>query len=105
MVRNYRKPVIVIAPKVLLRLPAATSSLSEMAPGTTFKTVLGDLAIKGEKVNKVVFCSGKHYYTILKEREARNIDDMAIIRLEVCEIIILVVQMKWYKNALAVDFR
>ncbi|XP_053405855.1 2-oxoadipate dehydrogenase complex component E1-like [Mercenaria mercenaria] len=82
MIRNYRKPVIVIAPKTLLRLPAATSSLSEMAPGTTFQPVLGDLKVKGEKVNKVVFCSGKHYYAIQKERDTRNIDDMAIIRLE-----------------------
>ncbi|XP_053405380.1 2-oxoadipate dehydrogenase complex component E1-like [Mercenaria mercenaria] len=82
MIRNYRKPVIVIAPKILLRLPAATSSLSEMAPGTTFQSVLGDLKVKGENVKKVVFCSGKHYYTIQKERDTRNIDDMAIIRLE-----------------------
>ncbi|XP_053390439.1 probable 2-oxoglutarate dehydrogenase E1 component DHKTD1 homolog, mitochondrial [Mercenaria mercenaria] len=53
-----------------------------MAPGTTFKPVLGDLKVKGEKVSKVVFCSGKHYYAIQKERDTRNVEDMAIIRLE-----------------------
>lgn len=84
MIRNYRKPVVVIAPKVLLRLPAATSSLSDMAPGTTFQPVLGDPVVKGEKVKKVVFCSGKHYYNMQKERDTRNIDDMAFVRLEVC---------------------
>ena len=83
MIRNFRKPVMVIAPKVLLRFPAATSSLSDMAPGTTFLPVLGDPKVKVDKVTKVVFCSGKHYYTMQKERDARNIEDMAIIRLEV----------------------
>ncbi|WAR19416.1 DHTK1-like protein [Mya arenaria] len=82
MVRNFRKPAVVVAPKVLLRLAAATSDLTQMAPGTTFQPVLGDPGVKGDKVNKVVFCSGKHFYLLQKERETRNIDDMAIIRLE-----------------------
>jgi len=83
MVRNFRKPVIVVAPKVLLRLPAATSTLSEMAPGTTFQPVLGDPGANTDKVTRVVFCSGKHYYTLQKERETKSIQDMALIRLEV----------------------
>lgn len=83
MIRDYRKPVVVVAPKILLRLPAAASSLSDMAPGTTFQPVLGDLKVKGEKVTKVVFCTGKHYYLLQKEREARNVTDMALIRVEV----------------------
>lgn len=43
MVRNFRKPLVVVAPKTLLRLPEASSSLSEMAPGTTFQPVLGTI--------------------------------------------------------------
>ncbi|KAL4237502.1 putative 2-oxoglutarate dehydrogenase E1 component DHKTD1 [Mactra antiquata] len=82
MIRDYRKPVVVVAPKILLRLPAATSSLSEMSPGTHFQPVLGDEKMKVDKVTRVVFCSGKHYYAIQKERDSRNIDNMAIIRLE-----------------------
>lgn len=83
MIRNYRKPVVVVAPKILLRLPAATSALTEMAPGTSFLPVIGDPKVKGDKVIKVVFCSGKHFYLLQKERDARGVDDMAVIRLEV----------------------
>ena len=83
MIRNYRKPLIVVAPKVLLRLPAAASSLSDLAPGTSFQPVLGDSKVKGDKVTRVVFCTGKHFYLLQKEREVRNITDMAIIRVEV----------------------
>ncbi|KAH3853586.1 hypothetical protein DPMN_096115 [Dreissena polymorpha] len=84
MIRNYRKPLVVVAPKVLLRLPAASSSLAEMAPGTTFLPVIGESAsVNGENVRRVVFCSGKHFYLLQKEREARKVQDMALIRLEV----------------------
>ena len=83
MIRNFRKPLIVVAPKVLLRLPAASSSLADMATGTSFLPVLGDPGVKGDKVTRVVFCTGKHYYTLQKERDSRKIDNMALIRLEV----------------------
>ncbi|XP_078275593.1 2-oxoadipate dehydrogenase complex component E1 [Rhinoraja longicauda] len=83
MVRNFRKPLIVAAPKQLLRLPAAVSSLDEMAPGTTFKPVLGDPSVDPKNVSRVVLCCGKHYYALLKHREgseaARN---TALIRVE-----------------------
>lgn len=82
MVRNFRKPLVVVGPKLLLRLPAAVSSLQEMGPGTHFKPVLGDNSVNSSSVNRVVFCSGKHYYTIAKQREATNGTDTAIIRLE-----------------------
>ena len=49
MVRNYRKPLIMAGPKILIRLPAATSSLSEMAPGTTFQPVLSDSLVDPTK--------------------------------------------------------
>lgn len=83
MVRNFRKPLVMVAPKVLLRLPAATSSLADMAPGTNFLPVLGDPKVKADSVTKVIFVSGKHYYTLVKERETRGLDNVAVVRLEV----------------------
>uniref|UniRef100_A0A8D0C110 2-oxoadipate dehydrogenase complex component E1 n=1 Tax=Salvator merianae TaxID=96440 RepID=A0A8D0C110_SALMN len=84
MVRNFRKPLIVAAPKTLLRLPAAVSSLQEMAPGTTFKPVIGDSAMDPENVSRVVLCSGKHYYALIKHRDMleEKKQSTAIIRLE-----------------------
>uniref|UniRef100_A0A2K5MI61 2-oxoadipate dehydrogenase complex component E1 n=1 Tax=Cercocebus atys TaxID=9531 RepID=A0A2K5MI61_CERAT len=84
MVRNFRKPLIVASPKMLLRLPAAVSTLQEMAPGTTFNPVIGDSSVDPEKVKTLVFCSGKHYYSLLKQRESLGPKrhDFAIIRVE-----------------------
>ncbi|KAL3874391.1 hypothetical protein ACJMK2_037417 [Sinanodonta woodiana] len=82
MVRNFRKPLIVVAPKVLLRLQAAVSSLTEMAPGTYFHPVLSDPLAQSEKVKRVIFVSGKHYYALQKERENLKADHLAFIRLE-----------------------
>lgn len=55
-----------------------------MAPGSHFHPVLGDEKVDPSHVKCVVFCSGKYYYTLLKERENRHAHDMAIVRLEVC---------------------
>ncbi len=52
MLRNFRKPLVVVAPKTMLRLPAAASELSEMADGTTFKPVIVDAAQDPKKVEK-----------------------------------------------------
>jgi len=83
MVRNYRKPLVVIAPKVLLRLPAAASTLEDVAPGTSFQSVFTDHSIKvPESVEKVVFVSGRHYYTLTKHAQENSINNVAIIRLE-----------------------
>ena len=84
MVRNYRKPLIVASPKTVLRLPAATSGLQEMAPGSHFFSVLPDAAAGDAKnVSRVIFVSGKHYYTLDKARESDKIENTAIIRVEV----------------------
>jgi probable 2-oxoglutarate dehydrogenase E1 component DHKTD1 len=81
MLRNFRKPLIVVGPKVLLRHPTAVSSLTEMGPGTTFQPVLADPP--SPNVEKVVFLSGKIYYDLAKERQARGLDDkIAFVRLE-----------------------
>lgn len=59
------------------------SSLYEMGPRTHFKPVLGDHIVDLASVSRVVFCSGKHYYALAKQRETTNAMDTAIIRLEV----------------------
>ncbi|XP_033824530.1 2-oxoadipate dehydrogenase complex component E1 [Periophthalmus magnuspinnatus] len=83
MIRNFRKPLIVVGPKTLLRFSGAVSSLSEMAPGTSFKPVLGDTVVSTEGVQRVVLCSGKHYYALLKQREASAANqNTALIRVE-----------------------
>ena len=54
-----------------------------MAPGTHFQPVLGDSTVNKASVGRVVFCSGKHYYALTKQREATNNMNTAIVRLEV----------------------
>jgi probable 2-oxoglutarate dehydrogenase E1 component DHKTD1 len=83
--RTFRKPVVIMGPKMLLRLSDATSALSEMGPGTSFQPVLADPSIKAaSQVKKVYFCSGKFYYELAKERLARckNPDSIALVRVE-----------------------
>ncbi|ETK92624.1 oxoglutarate dehydrogenase (succinyl-transferring), E1 component [Phytophthora nicotianae CJ01A1] len=83
--RSFRKPVVIMGPKMLLRLADATSPLSEMGPGTAFQPVISDSTISdASQVKKVYFCSGKFYYELAKERLARckNPESIALIRLE-----------------------
>ena len=82
MVRNLRKPLIIMTPKSLLRNKDATSPLSEFTKGG-FQTVIPDSGgLKAEKVRRVVACSGKVYYDLAKKREEKAIDDVAILRVE-----------------------
>ena len=105
VIRNFRKPLIVAAPKVMLRLPAATSSLEDMSPGTSFLPVIGDAKVKGDKVKKVIFCSGKHYYTLDKERDSRKLNDAAVVRLEsLCPFPTAEIQQEMKKYPNATDF-
>ncbi len=82
--RKFRKPLIVMTPKSLLRHKRAVSPLAEMGPGSGFHRVLGESErlVARSKVNRVVLCSGKVYFDLLEEREARDIRDIAILRLE-----------------------
>ncbi|CAB0013970.1 unnamed protein product [Nesidiocoris tenuis] len=73
MVRNYRKPLIVIAPKILLRSADAASRLSDMSPGTSFLPVI---------VKRLIFTTGKHYYALKKYRDDNSIANVAIVRIE-----------------------
>ncbi|MDO9145396.1 2-oxoglutarate dehydrogenase E1 component [Rhodoferax sp.] len=82
MVRNLRKPLVIFTPKSLLRHKDAASPLAEFTKGS-FQTIIPDQkALKGDKVKRVVACSGKVYYDLAKKREEKGGDDVAIIRVE-----------------------
>ncbi len=82
MVRNLRKPLIIMTPKSLLRAKDAASPLSEFTKGM-FQTVIPEnKALKADKVKRLVACSGKVYYDLVKRREENGHDDTAIIRVE-----------------------
>jgi 2-oxoglutarate dehydrogenase E1 component len=81
--RDYRKPLVLMTPKSLLRHKLATSSLKDMGKNSSFKRVIPEIdAIDEKKARKVIICSGKVYYDLLEERRNRKITDVAIIRLE-----------------------
>jgi len=82
MLRPFRKPLIVLTPKSLLRRREATSSLKELAEGS-FQTVIGEVdALDTNAVKRIIACSGKVYYDLLLARRERRADDIAIIRVE-----------------------
>jgi 2-oxoglutarate dehydrogenase E1 component len=82
MVRDFRKPLIVMSPKSLLRHKEAVSTLEELADGH-FHTVIGDAEkLTAKSVRRIIVCSGKVYYDLAAYRRDNKITDMAIIRLE-----------------------
>jgi 2-oxoglutarate dehydrogenase E1 component len=81
MIRPFRKPLILMTPKSLLRNKDAVSSLEDLADGR-FETVLPDTIADPKKVKRVVICSGRVYYDLLTERRTREIDDLALVRIE-----------------------
>ncbi len=89
--RSYRKPLVMMTPKSLLRHKLATSEMQDFLTGSSFHRVLWDDAEKGQsdtklktddKIKRVVMCSGKVYYDLLEERDARGIDDIYLLRVE-----------------------
>ncbi len=92
MRRDFRKPLILMTPKSLLRHPRCKSTLAELSGDTSFHRLLWDDAefLKGEKIKlvkdgkirRVVMCSGKVYYDLYEEREKRGINDVYLLRLE-----------------------
>jgi 2-oxoglutarate dehydrogenase E1 component len=90
--RDFRKPLILMTPKSLLRHKRAVSRLDEMGPETSFHRLLWDDAqlLPGEKIKlvpdgkirRVVICSGKVYFDLYEEREKRGIDDIYLLRIE-----------------------
>ncbi len=90
--RDFRKPLILMTPKSLLRHKRAVSRLDEMGPDTSFHRLLWDDAqmrpdepiklVADSKIRRVVVCSGKVYYDLYDEREKRGIDDIYLLRIE-----------------------
>jgi 2-oxoglutarate dehydrogenase E1 component len=93
--RNFRKPLVLMTPKSLLRHKLCVSDMADFAEGSSFHRVLWDDAdtekktgrstanlVSDDKIKRVVMCSGKVYYDLLEERDARGIDDVYILRLE-----------------------
>ncbi|OUJ13550.1 2-oxoglutarate dehydrogenase E1 component [Acetobacter sp. DsW_063] len=79
----YRKPLILMEPKSLLRHKLAVSELAEFETGTSFKPVIGEVDdLAADKVKRIVICSGKVYYDLLQERRDQKLDTTAILRLE-----------------------
>ena len=85
MVRNLRKPLIIMTPKSLLRAKDAAAPLNEFTKGG-FQTVIpenkDDVIKKADKVKRVVACSGKVYYDLVKRRDEKGDDDVALLRVE-----------------------
>jgi 2-oxoglutarate dehydrogenase E1 component len=90
--RSFRKPLILMTPKSLLRHRRVVSTLADLGPGTTFHRVLWDHAQNGQsekvklvpddKIERVVLCAGKVYYDLFEERENRGNDRVYLMRIE-----------------------
>ena len=89
--RSYRKPLVLMTPKDLLRHKLAVSKAEDFTTGSSFHRVLWDDAEKGhsetelkpdEEIRRVVLCSGRVYYDLLEERDERGIDDVYLLRVE-----------------------
>lgn len=79
--REFRKPLVVFSPKMLLRYPAAVSTLEDCATGS-FKEVLDDPNAKASNIDTLVLCSGKFYYEMSEHAQKIGADNMAFVRLE-----------------------
>lgn len=81
VLRSFRKPLVLFTPKSLLRHKAVVSPLDDITQGA-FQTVLPDLSIEPAKARRVLLCSGKVYFDLLAERQAKGIEDVAVVRME-----------------------
>jgi 2-oxoglutarate dehydrogenase E1 component len=79
--RNFRKPLIVFSPKMLLRYPKAVSTIDDLATGS-FQEVMDDPRNIHDTATNVVLCSGKVYYDFIAEAEKREVENMAFVRVE-----------------------
>ena len=84
MIRNYKKPLIIASPKILLRHPKCVSQLVDLDVGSRFQPVLDDheLLDNNNAIRTLVFCSGKIYYDLIEQRNIRKVTNFAFIRIE-----------------------
>jgi 2-oxoglutarate dehydrogenase E1 component len=84
--RDFRKPLVVVSPKSMLKSKDCTSTLEDIAEGTKFKRALpeahADELVAPNEIRRVVFCSGKVYYELLNQRRKSGVKDVAIARIE-----------------------
>ncbi len=106
MHRDFRKPLVVMTPKSLLRNKLAVSKLEDFTEGSSFHRVLWDddkdSLVRSDKVKRVILCSGKVYYDLLQERRNREISNIAILRVEQLypfPVTSLIKEIKPFKNA------
>ena len=81
VLRPWRKPLVVMSPKSLLRHPQAVSSLEDLADGS-FQRIIPDSEVDPKSTRRVILTSGKVYYDLHKERQERGLDDVALVRVE-----------------------
>ena len=82
LIRNFRKPLIVMSPKSLLRHKLAVSTLEELTDGQFFPVIGEQDDFDLKKITRLVFCAGKVYYDLLEKRRADNLKNVAIARIE-----------------------
>ena len=84
MLWNFRKPLVVMSPKSLLRHPLCVSSMDEFYPGTTFQPIIDDdlTTAQAKNIKRVIYCSGKIYYDLLEAKQKNKIKDIAFVRIE-----------------------
>jgi len=83
--RGFRKPLIVMSPKNLLRHRLATSPLKDFEESNTFLTLIPETntdMVEDSKIRRVLFVTGKVYYDLFEDRQKRNLKDVAIVRIE-----------------------
>ncbi len=81
VIRKWRKPLVVLTPKSLLRHPLVNSSLEELAAGS-FRKILPDDQVALSDSRRLLLCTGKVYYDLLEARQKRNLDGLSIMRIE-----------------------
>ena len=83
MLRPFRKPLIIMTPKSLLRHPQAKSAAAQFTGGSHFQRIISDRKqIADEKVRRLVLCSGKVYFDLMEKRDAERLEDVSIVRIE-----------------------
>ena len=101
MLTKFRKPLILFTPKSLLRHPKVISNIDELT-SSKFIPVITDSEIEPDKVDSLVFCSGKFYFDLIDYREKNNIKNAAIVRIEQLfplPVKLIISEIKKFSNA------